>query len=581
MDSLKERLKQILIRDKLIKPEELEQALKEQEKDGGELSKILTKNELIDEDVLAQVLSESLEIPALNISRLKILPSVIEIIPKEFVTKYKIMPISLLGDQLTLAMADPLNIFIIDNVKALTGHTVVPIIASSKNIEKAIQGYYFDQEVEDKSSETFDSIFKDIQDIGDLELVKDVDHQGGRGSVEELTEEAPIIKLTDTIIQQSVVAKASDVFIEPMEKTVRIRYRIDGVIREIDRLSKVLLFPIVSRIKVIANLDISEHRLPQDGRFKTILSGDREVDFRVSVLPTAFGEKVVLRVLDQDASVLDIEKLGFEGKSLDELKECSSKPHGLILACGPTGSGKTTTLYSILKYVDSPEKNIVTVEDPVEYQMAGINQVNVKPTMGLTFSSSLRSILRQDPDIILIGEIRDSETLDIAVKAALTGHLVLSSLHTTTAAGSIIRMRNMGVEPFLICSSILGIVAQRLIRRICSFCKESYTVNSLVASKVGLNRIVSTKGIELFKGKGCKRCFKTGYKGRIGISEILIFSSQIRELILSRAGENKLKQAARKGGMKTMREDGLKKAVEGETTLEEVLRVTAPDEENL
>ncbi len=313
--------------------------------------------------------------------------------------------------------------------------------------------------------------------------------------------------------------------------------------------------------------------------FKTVLSNGKEVDFRVNVLPTASGEKIVLRVLDQTGNVLDVEKLGFEPESLKRLKECASRPHGLILTCGPTGSGKTTTLYSCLKYVDSPEKNIVTVEDPVEYQMKGMNQVNIKPQMGLTFSNSLRSILRQDPDIIMIGEIRDSETLSIAVKAALTGHLVLSSLHTTTAAGSIVRMVNMGIEPFLICSSVLAIVAQRLLRRICPLCKESYIVSPAVAEKVGLKRMLpNEKEIKLYRGKGCKNCFNTGYKSRVGITEILIFSPKIKELILSRAGEFSIKDAACKEGMRTMRQDGLAKAVESLTSLEEVLRVTAADE---
>lgn len=584
MDSLKDRLKQILIRDNLITSNDLDAALEEQKKSGGELSKILVKLNFIDEDVLGQVLSESLGLPIISISRLKVFTEVVKLIPKDIAIKYKIMPISLMGEHLTLAMADPLNIFIIDNVKALTGYTINPIISKTAEIESAIQLYYPQAEMEDQSAsnnaplETFNDIIKDIKDIEDMELVKDMDAASTSGSVEEIGEEAPIIRLTDTIIQQSVLAKASDVFIEPLEKTVRIRYRIDGVIREIDRLAKVLHFPIISRIKVISNLDISEHRLPQDGRFKTIISGNKAVDFRVNVLPTAFGEKIVLRVLDQEGTVLDIEKLGFDEKSLVRLKECAVKPHGMILTCGPTGSGKTTTLYSILKYVDSPEKNIVTVEDPVEYQMPTINQVNVKPQMGLTFSTSLRSILRQDPDIILIGEIRDSETLDIAVKAALTGHLVLSSLHTTTASGSVIRMMNMGVEPFLICSSVLAIVAQRLLRKICTHCKEPIEIPKETAVKVGLARLFPSQSYPLFRGKGCKKCFNTGYKGRVGITEVLVLSPQIRESILNRAGEAKIKAQARKEGMRTMREDGLTKALEGLTTLEEVLRVTAPDE---
>lgn len=576
MASLKDRIKEILIRDKLISMEDLQHALDEQKRTGEELNKILIRLKLIDEDTLTHLLSQDLGYPPISVSRLKIDPELIKIIPKDVAMKYQIVPISVIGDRLTLAMADPLNIFAIDNIKALTGYTINPIISKTKDIEQTIEKYYGRQEAFVTPTETFEAIIKDIRDTGELELVKE---GAGQSGVEHLGEEAPIIKLTDTIIQQAVLSRASDVFIEPMEESVRVRYRIDGVIREIDRMTKVLLFPIVSRIKVIANLDISEHRLPQDGRFKTIIGGGREVDFRVNVLPTVLGEKVVLRVLDQDTSVLNIETLGFEPESLKRLRECAVKPHGLILACGPTGSGKTTTLYSILKYVDSPGKNIVTVEDPVEYQMRGMNQVNIRPSVGLTFPVSLRSILRQDPNIIMIGEIRDTETLDIAVKAALTGHLVLSSLHTTTAAGSIVRMENMGIEPFLISSSVLAIIAQRLLRKICPFCKEPQAISRPVAERVGLLKIIhSTKDVELFRGKGCKRCFQTGYKGRVGITEVLIFSPQIKELVLARVGEFKIKEAARAEGMKTMREDGLAKAAAGLTTLEEVLRVTAADE---
>ena len=576
MASLKDRIKEILIRDKLIPQEDLQHALDEQKKTGEELNKILIRLKLIDEDTLTHLLSQDLGYPPISISRLKIEPELVKIIPKDIAMKYQIMPISVMGDRLTLAMADPLNIFAIDNIKALTGYTINPIISKTKDIETTIEKYYGRQEAFVTPTETFEAIIKDIKDTGELELVKEAADQSG---VEHLGEEAPIIKLTDTIIQQAVLSRASDVFIEPMEKSVRVRYRIDGVIREIDRMTKVLLYPIVSRIKVIAALDISEHRLPQDGRFKTIIGGGREVDFRVNVLPTVLGEKVVLRVLDQGTSVLNIETLGFEPESLKRLRECAVKPHGLILACGPTGSGKTTTLYSILKYVDSPGKNIVTVEDPVEYQMKGMNQVNIRPSVGLTFPAALRSILRQDPNIIMIGEIRDTETLDIAVKAALTGHLVLSSLHTATAAGSIVRMENMGIEPFLISSSVLAIIAQRLLRKICPFCKEPQVIPRPVAERVGLLKMVQVnKEVELFHGKGCKRCFQTGYKGRVGITEILVFSPQVKELVWARAGEFKIKETARAEGMKTMREDGLAKAVAGLTTLEEVLRVTAADE---
>ena len=576
MASLKDRLKEILLRDKLISSKDLERVLEEQLKIGGELSKLLVKHNLIEEDVLTQVLSEGLGLPPISISRMAIDPSVIRIISKDIAEKYKIMPISLMGEHLTLAMADPLNIFVIDNVKTLTGYTINPIISRPREIDEAIQKYYT-EEASQSSFEKLEEIIKDIHDTEDIEIVKD--HHTHPTTVEELTDEAPIIKLTDTIIQQAVLAKASDVFIEPMEKTVRVRYRVDGMIREIDRMPKVLHAPLISRVKVIATLDISEHRLPQDGRFKTVTSGGREVDFRVSVLPTAFGEKIVLRVLEQDASVLGLESLGFEPEPLKRLKDCALKPHGMILTCGPTGSGKTTTLYSVLKLISTPEKNIVTVEDPVEYQLKGLNQVNIKPQMGLTFSTSLRSILRQDPDVIMIGEIRDSETLDIAVKAALTGHLVLSSLHTTTAAGSVTRMVNMGIEPFLICSSVLVIIAQRLLRKVCTVCKESYVLSSPVAVRVGLTKMSSAKSFTLYRGKGCPKCFNSGYSGRVGITEILVLTPKIKELILARAGEFKVKNAGRAEGMKTMREDGLTKALAGLTTLEEVLRVTSPDED--
>ncbi len=571
MISLKERLKEALIRDKIISQTDLKRALEEQKKHGGELSKILVKLGLISENELTLLLSQVLGLPPIDISRFKIDPSIVKLIPQDIAVKYKILPVSKMGDTLTLAMADPLNIFAVDNVVAITGLKINPIIAREQDLAQAIDTYYS----EDSSSE-IEQIIKDISEPDDMELVKETSPEMAKEDIESLIQEAPIIKLTDTIIKQAVAAKASDVFIEPLDKTMRIRYRIDGIIREIDRMPKNLHFPIVSRIKIISNLNISEHRLPQDGRFKAVMDNKREVDFRVNVLPAIFGENVVLRVLDKSAALLDVDKLGFHPVSLTKLKECSLRPHGMILTCGPTGSGKTTTLYSILKMIDSPEKNIVTVEDPVEYQMKGMNQVNVRPEVGLTFAASLRSILRQDPDVIMIGEIRDFETLDIAVKAALTGHLVLSSLHTTTAAGSIIRMMNMGIEPFLICSSVLCIIAQRLLRRLCDACKEEYIISEALAKKIGLHKI--TKERRLFRAKGCEKCFNIGYKGRVGITEILVLTPKVRQVILARKGEYKIKEIARQEGMITMREDALTKTMEGLTSLEEVLRVTAPDD---
>lgn len=579
MSSFVKRLKDILIKDKLISAADLKKAIEEQEKTGEELSKVLHKLGFISEDELIEVLSKGLDLPQINLSRFPIDSKIIQLIPKNIAEKYNVIPVSLIGDNLTLAVSDPLNIFIVDNIKTLTGFEISPVLSRPKDLIDAIDKYYSQEQGE--ATDALDTLMQDMQEADNIEIVDTGGSKAKANDIEDLTDAAPIIKLTDTIIQQAVLAKASDVFIEPLENEVRVRYRIDGVIKEIDRVPKVLNFPLVSRIKVISNLDISEHRLPQDGRFKTIIAGNREVDFRVSILPTALGEKVCLRVLDKEGGcVLDLDTLGFEANSLKKLKQCAIKPHGMILACGPTGSGKTTTLYSILKHVDSPEKNIVTVEDPVEYEQKGINQVNVKAALGLTFSSSLRSILRQDPDIIMIGEIRDSETLDIAVKAALTGHLVLSSLHTTTAAGSIVRMENMGIEPFLICSSVLAIVAQRLLRKVCDKCKEEYELPKETAERVGLLSLMKNEKVfKLFRAKGCKKCQNTGYKGRQGITEILILSPRVKESILNREGEVAVKKVGREEGMQTMREDGLVKAIEGKTTLEEVLRITAGDEE--
>ncbi len=573
MFSLKERLEQALVQNKIIKKEDLARALAEQKEKGGELSKIMVRLGFISEEELSLVLSYVLGLPQIDISRFKIDPQVARIIPREIAVNYQIIPISRMGDNLTLAMADPLNVFAIDNVQALTGLMINPIISSAKDITQAIETYYTEN-----SQASFEEAFKNITDAENMELIKESAAVFDKAEIEKITKDAPTIKLTDAIIRQSVTAKASDVFIEPLERFLRIRYRIDGLIREVDRMSRALHFPVVSRIKIISNLDIAEHRLPQDGRFKILVDGKREVDFRVNVLPAVYGEKVVLRVLDKTSANLDIAKLGFNSVSFERLKQCAQKPHGMILSCGPTGSGKTTTLYSVLKFIDSPEKNIVTVEDPVEYQMKGLNQVNVRPEVGLTFATSLRSILRQDPDIIMIGEIRDFETLDIAVKAALTGHLVLSSLHTTTAAGSVIRMMNMGIEPFLICSSVLAIVAQRLLRRLCVHCKESYVVPPQFAQKVGLGKAAKQGEVKLFRPKGCKHCFNIGYAGRVGITEIMVLTPRIKELIMQKAGEYRIKQGGREEGMMTMREDALAKALEGLTSLEEVLRVTAPDE---
>lgn len=572
MISLKERLKELLIKNKLISQEDLEKAVLVQKEKGGRLSDILVKMGFINENDLTLILSQSLGLPPIDMSRVKVEPSIIKIIPPEIARYYQIIPVSKIGNTLTLAMADPLNIFAIDDVKALTGFEINPTIGRPKDILQAIDNYYGED-----SHQMIEDIIKGISDSEKLELVKESREEIDIEELTRLTQEAPVIKLTEAILKQGVEAKASDILIEPLQEKMRIRLRVDGVLVEIESPPKNFLAPLVSRIKVIAGLDIAEHRLPQDGRFKTRFE-DREVDFRVSILPSAAGEKVALRILDKSTAMLDVEKLGFGSRSLDTLKGASMRPHGMILVCGPTGSGKTTTLYSILKYVDSPEKNIITVEDPVEYQLKGLNQVTARPDIGLTFAASLRSILRQDPDIIMIGEIRDFETVDIAIKAALTGHLVLSTLHTTTAAGSVVRLVDMGVEPFLLTSSLIAIVAQRLLRKICTNCKEPYNLSDDVINRIGLSNLPSGKQTVFFRGKGCKRCFNSGYAGRVGIAEILVLSSRIKELIMARAEEYKIKNAAREEGLITLREDGFSKAIEGLTTLEEVLKVTTPDE---
>ena len=567
-------LKEILLRDALISPEDLDRALKEQERSGGELSRILLRLKLIAEDQLSVVLSEALQLPLINLNLFRIDPALLKLVPRETAEKYMLIPISKLNDQLTIAMVDPMDMLTIDNIKAITSMSVSVVLARPKEVRTALERSYASS-----NSTDLEEIFQDIKDSREaesLELVKD-HAQPNKRSIEDLSEEAPIITLTNTIINQAVMAKASDVFIEPMETCLRIRYRVDGFLREIDRMSKNLHFPLISRIKVISSLDIAEHRLPQDGRFRIVTDQNKEVDFRVNVLPTAMGEKIVLRILDKNQEMADIDKLGFEPDSLERLKECCHRPHGMILACGPTGSGKTTTLYAVLKYIDSPGTNIVTVEDPVEFQMKGFNQVNIRTEFGLSFPTALRSILRQDPDVIMIGEIRDSETLDIAVKAALTGHLVVSSLHTTTGPGSITRMINMGVEPFLITSSVVAIVAQRLVRRVCPKCREPYALTDEIIREFHIRELLPAHDGQFYKPRGCDKCLNTGYKGRVGITETLVLTNKIKELILLSSSEAEIKAAARAQGMKTMREDAVIKASQGLTTLEEVTRLTAPD----
>ena len=566
--SLKERLVDILTDNKILTPEQLNKALEIQRQKGGRLSNILVSLKLVNEKDLMLALSKSLHIPPINLARLNIKPEVIGIIPEHVAKHYQLIPISKIGENLTVAVSDPLNIFALDDIRALTNYKVKSVLSTEEDIKGALRRYYTKA-----AGEIIEDVIKHKE--AKLEMIIEEKKMLDTKTLMEMINEAPIVKITNMLLNEGIKFEASDILIEPLEKSMQVRYRVDGILQMGEAPPKTMHEAIVSRIKVMARLNVSEHRLPQDGRFKVKLP-TKEVDFRVSVLPSSFGEKVALRILDKTTLLLDVERLGFEEQPLQVLKECAIQPHGMILVCGPTGCGKTTTLYSVLRYVDTVEKNLVTVEDPIEYQLDGINQVSALPEIGLNFAAALRSILRQDPDIIMVGEIRDYDTVDIAIKAALTGHLVLSTLHTTDAAGSIVRLANMGVEPFLITASTLMVGAQRLVRVLCPACKEPYTVSPALKQKLNLK---VDKQLTFYKPKGCPKCNNTGYKGRLGIIEALKITPAIRKLILEKVPEGKIKNAARREGMRTLRENGLAKVVKGITSLEEILRITAPDED--
>ncbi|MBU4375899.1 MAG: Flp pilus assembly complex ATPase component TadA [Candidatus Omnitrophica bacterium] len=570
--SLKERLNKILLEKGLITAEKLKEAIGMQREKGGKLSDILINNGLIDRKDLMVVLSEELGIPPINLSRYKIDPSLIQLVPRKFAYRYKMLPISRMGNLLTVAMADPLNIFAVDEIKTLTGFQIGILITTDKDMDEAIDQYYGES-----AHEAIEEIMEGMDKVGRIEMVEEGAETKKADSTDlvRMTQETPVVAITNLLLSEAVKMRASDILIEPMERVLRVRYRVDGMLKEAKNPPRSMHEAIVSRLKVMSNLNISERRLPQDGRFKIRIQ-NREVDFRISVLPSSEGEKAAMRILDKSQAMLDVNKLGFEDAPLNDLKREAERPHGMILVCGPTGCGKTTTLYSILKNIDSPEKNIVTVEDPVEYDLYGINQVSIRPEIGLTFAKSLRSILRQDPDVIMVGEIRDFDTADIAIKSALTGHLVLSTLHTTTAPGAVIRLVNMGVEPFLITSSVVLVGAQRLARKICPNCKEEYKIDKAAIERCN----IQVSGEPLFyRGKGCKNCINTGYKGRVGLMETLVLTPKIKTLIANRAQEYQIKEAARQEGMVTLRENGLKKVLAGITTWEEVIRLTTGDQD--
>ena len=570
---LKEKLTKILIDKKLLKEGDLAKAVSFQKTKGGSLSDILIDMGFISKNDLVIAMSQELGIPPINLSRYKIDPSVIKLISRKVAKQYRILPISKIANTLTIAMSDPLNIFALDAIKTLTGFKINPIVTTDKELREAI-GQYYDED----AYLAIEKIVDDMKEEGNIKILDDMPKESLETSADllKITQEAPVVKITNLLLAEAVNMRASDILVEPLSNDVRVRYRVDGILREGRRPPKILHNAIISRLKVMSELDIAERRLPQDGRFKVKLHG-REVDFRISVLPSSTGEKVALRILDKSQAMLDIDKLGFDPRSIEEIKKAAARPHGMVLICGPTGCGKTTTLYSVMQFVNSPEKNIVTVEDPVEYLIEGVNQVTSRPDIGLTFANALRSILRQDPNIIMIGEIRDFETVDIAIKAALTGHLVLSTLHTTTATGSVIRLVNMGVEPFLITSSLVLVGAQRLVRKICPNCKEPYELGkeSLETLKI---RLEKAKPV-FYKGKGCTACGGTGYKGRTGLLEVLTLSPKIKSLVMESAQEYQIREEARREGMRTLRENGVHAALEGITTLDEIVRVTVGDQD--
>lgn len=597
---MSERLGELLVRRNIITPEQLKKAFEEQKSNGSRLESTLVKLGYIKEDELLSFLSAQYRVPSIKLAKVEVNPGVIKLIPPSIAKKHFVVPTNRIGAKLTLAMVDPSNILVIDEIKFITGFRVEPVVASENEIIDAIKKYYggggelaglgtqafnvADYTFEDETSSSNEgTTFEDdsvvnVDDFdqlvrGAVDNVEVVDQSTSEDS-EDL--QGPIIKIVNGILIKAIKLGASDIHFEPYETLFRVRYRIDGMMLRAMTLPVKIKNPLVSRLKIMSRLDIAEKRLPQDGRIKLRLGKGREMDFRVSTLPTLFGEKVVLRLLDKSALQLDMTKLGFEGSSLVDLQTAIHKPVGMILVTGPTGSGKTTTLYSVLSELNKETENIMTAEDPIEYNFMGINQVQMHEEIGLTFASSLRSFLRQDPDIIMVGEIRDFETAQIAIQAALTGHLVLSTVHTNDAPGTITRLIDMGIEPFLIASAVILIVAQRLIRKICSECKEQIQVHPQLLIDLGIPPD-EVKTFPVFKGKGCPICSNTGYKGRLGLYEVMSMKEEVKELILARSSASEIKKEAIRLGMKTLRQGGINKIRTGATTIEEVLRATMED----
>jgi type IV pilus assembly protein PilB len=611
------KLGELLLKENMVNPQQLQEALSHQKMNGGKLGKAFVSLGYVKDEEITSLLSRQYGVPSINLDHFEVDPAIIKIIPAETARKYQILPLSRSGATLTIAMADPTNVFAMDDIKFMTGYNVEPVVASESSLDEAIERYYGSmrslelrkdggggggghghgypmmggtpsiKEVMDGPALTVDDMASvglsevDLDGLSDaeadVETVKDADEEIDLGNLSKSADAAPVVKLTNVLLIDSLKRGASDIHIEPYEKEFRVRFRIDGILYNVMALPMKLRDPLTSRIKIMAKLDIAEKRLPQDGRIKIKMKVEdrsRDLDFRVSCLPTLWGEKIVLRLLDKTKLMLDMTKLGFEPHSLERFKKAIAKPYGIVLVTGPTGSGKTNTLYSAIASLNKPDTNIMTAEDPVEFNLPGINQVQIKDNIGLNFAAVLRSFLRQDPNIILVGEIRDYETAEIAVKAALTGHLVLSTLHTNDAPSTVSRMVNMGIEPFLVGTAVNLIQAQRLIRRICAQCKVELTdvpAKTLIEIGIAPEQVGSFK---LYKGRGCGVCNGTGYKGRVGLYEVMEIGEGIRDLIMVGATAVEIKRKALEEGMLTLRLSGLEKIKSGVTTIEEVLRET-------
>jgi len=587
------RIGELLLKEKRITAEQLQDALTYQRQNGGKLGANLVKLGYIQDDEITALLSKQYGVPSISLGQFEIDAAVIKLVPAETARKYQIVPLSRAGATLTIAMTDPTNVFAMDDVKFMTGYNVEPVVASETGVAESIEKYYgmapttatasrgvSTATIQTVSTESaLEMATKALEempsDIGDVEVMEDLEEI----SAEALTrqgEEAPVIKLVNVILMSAISKGASDIHIEPYEKEYRVRYRIDGILYNMMTPSLKMRDAITSRVKIMAKLDIAEKRLPQDGRIKIRFNDagvTKDIDFRVSCLPTLFGEKIVMRLLDKGKLMLDMTKLGFEAESLRKLEAQIQKPWGMVLVTGPTGSGKTNTLYSSISRINTPETNIMTAEDPVEFNLPGVNQVQVRENIGLNFAAALRSFLRQDPNIILVGEIRDFETAEIAVKAALTGHLVLSTLHTNDAPSTINRLMNMGIEPFLVASSLNLVCAQRLVRRVCAKCKEPEDLPPTALEQIGFSH-EDARAVKAFKGRGCEKCNGTGYKGRVGLYEVMEISDELRELVLVGASALELRRKAIEEGMITLRGSGLRKIKDGVTSVEEVLRET-------